>query len=392
MGTPHVLVVGGGITGTGIARDLALRGIEVTLLERGRLADGATGRMHGLLHSGARYADTDPESAAACLAENRVLREIAPHCIEETGGLVVEHPEDPAGYFTQKRCACEDCGIPVEVTETPRDAEPALAPEIGRALRVPDATVDPFGLTAANAAAAIERGATVQTRTAVQRLVTAGGRVTGLELAGGETVSADHVVNAAGAWAGRLAASVGVDVPLKLSKGAMAVVADRPTTAVVNRCRPRGEADIVVPRGRRCILGTTDRAVEGPDRFERDRAEVDGLVDGLSAVVPSLAGAEVCRPYWGVRPLYDPEGTDETTEVTRGFAVLDHDLGGVTTVLGGKLTTYRRVAEAAADRVAPAVGVERPCRTADRPLPGADGRDPLAELAEQFGERSLTGE
>ncbi|MFW6265589.1 MAG: FAD-dependent oxidoreductase, partial [Halanaeroarchaeum sp.] len=85
-----VVVVGGGATGTGIARDLAMRGADVILLEKDSLAEGTSGRMHGLLHSGSRYAVSDPESARQCIAENRILREIASHCVEETGGLFVQ--------------------------------------------------------------------------------------------------------------------------------------------------------------------------------------------------------------------------------------------------------------------------------------------------------------
>src|SRR5919109_4603916 len=83
----HVLIVGGGGTGGALAHDLALRGLRVTLLERGELTSGTTGRHHGLLHSGARYAVADAESAVECIQENRILRRIAPGSFEENGGL-----------------------------------------------------------------------------------------------------------------------------------------------------------------------------------------------------------------------------------------------------------------------------------------------------------------
>lgn len=84
-----VIIIGGGATGAGIARDCALRGLSVTLLERHDIATGATGRNHGLLHSGARYAVTDAESARECIAENQILRRIARHCVEPTNGLFI---------------------------------------------------------------------------------------------------------------------------------------------------------------------------------------------------------------------------------------------------------------------------------------------------------------
>ena len=106
------LVIGGGATGVGVARDLALRGVEVTLVDRGRLAAGTTGRSHGVLHSGARYAEADADDAAACLAENRILREIAPACIDETGGYFLQLDGDDPDYFERKRAACDASRAP----------------------------------------------------------------------------------------------------------------------------------------------------------------------------------------------------------------------------------------------------------------------------------------
>lgn len=92
--TTDVLVIGGGATGAGVLRDLALRGIRCALVEKGDLTHGTTGRYHGLLHSGARYVVKDPQSAEECARENEILRKIIPHCIEETGGLFVVIPAD----------------------------------------------------------------------------------------------------------------------------------------------------------------------------------------------------------------------------------------------------------------------------------------------------------
>ena len=89
-----VIIVGGGATGAGVARDCALRGIRALLIERDDIATGATGRNHGLLHSGARYAVNDRESAEECIKENMILRRIASHCVEDTGGLFITLPED----------------------------------------------------------------------------------------------------------------------------------------------------------------------------------------------------------------------------------------------------------------------------------------------------------
>lgn len=393
-----VVVVGGGATGTAIARDLAMRGADVVLFERGGLADGTSGRMHGLLHSGARYAIADPESARQCIAENRILRDAASHCVEETGGLFVQLPDDDEDYFDRKREACADAGIPVEVLSGPaaRREEPLLSTDVKRALRVPDAAIDPFRLVAATAASAESHGATIRTHTPVTDVLVEEGAVVGVEVDDSDeqkTVRAEHVVNAAGPWAGKLAAKAGVDVPMQPAKGAMAVTNVRHVDTVVNRCRPTTEGDILVPHESTAILGTTDRDVDDPDEFERKQAELTLLVDELSAMVPAIADARLLRAYWGVRPLFDPpERPGSSGDVSRDFTVLPHDepqgLDGLTTVVGGKLTTHRLMAERVSDRVAESLGIETTCRTAEEPLPGSDGSVDLEVVLERFDLRS----
>ena len=141
-----VIIIGGGATGAGIARDCALRGLKAALVERYDIATGATGRNHGLLHSGARYAVTDSESARECISENRILRRIARHCIEPTSGLLITLPEDDPAYQHTFITACQQAGIEAQPL-TPAEAlriEPAVNPALLGAVQVPDGTVDPF--------------------------------------------------------------------------------------------------------------------------------------------------------------------------------------------------------------------------------------------------------
>jgi len=404
----RVLVIGGGSTGTGIARDLSMRGLDVTLVERGNLTHGTTGRMHGLLHSGARYAVSDRESARECVAENRILRDIAGHCVEMTGGLFVALPDDDEAYFEEKLRGCRDCGIPAEVlsSEEAREREPYLSREVERAIGVPDGAVDPFRLCVANALAAEERGARIETHAEVTDLLVEDGAVAGAEIRHGdgpgkarsartpgerEAIRADHVVSATGAWAGRIGEMAGVEVAVRPSKGAMTVMNVRQVDTVINRCRPKGDADIVVPHETTAILGTTDVEVDDPDDYTEEGWEVDLLIDELAEVVPILADARTIRSFWGVRPLYEPPGTDteDPTDVTRDFTVLDHGerdgLAGFTSIVGGKFTTYRLMAERVSDLVCASLGVSASSRTAEVPLPGSEDPEALSVAMDDFG-------
>ena len=410
---PHIAVIGGGSTGTGIARDLSMRGLDVTLLEQGNLTHGTTGRMHGLLHSGGRYAVSDRASATECIEENRVLRDIASHCVEMTGGLFLKRPEDSEEYFQEKLEGCEACGIPAEVVSASeaRAMEPHLAKDIEKAISVPDGAVDPFRLVVANAASASEHGARIETHSTVEDLLVEDGEVVGVAVdhasgvgkrvhgteGGREEIRADYVVNATGAWAGRIGEMAGVDIEVRPSKGVMTIMNTRQVDTVINRCRPKGDADIVVPHETTCILGTTDEEVEDPEDYPEEGWEVDMMIDTLSELVPMLEEARTIRSFWGVRPLYEPPdvGSDDPTDITRDYFLLDHDerdgLGGMTSIVGGKFTTYRMMGEEISDHVCEQFGVDADCRTADVPLPGSEEFSVLHEYMDEFGLRSPIG-
>jgi len=409
----EVLVIGGGSTGCGVARDLATRGVDVTLVEQGNLTHGTTGRMHGLLHSGGRYAVSDQASARECIEENRVLRDIASHCVEMTGGLFVKRPEDTEEYFQEKLEGCRECGIPAEVltAKEAREVEPFLAGDIDKAIRVPDGAIDPFRLCVANAADAEAHGARIETHSPVTDVLVEDGEVVGVEVThesgagkrvhgvegGTEEIYADHVVNATGAWAGRIGDMAGVDVEVRPSKGVMTVMNVREVDTVINRCKPKGDADIVVPHETTCILGTTDEEVEDPEDYPEEAWEVDLMIEELSKLVPMLDGARTIRSYWGVRPLYEPPGTgtEDPTDITRDFFLLDHDerddLPGMTSIVGGKFTTYRLMAEQISDHVCDLLGVDAACTTADEPLPGSEDFSVLRDYMDEFGLRSPIG-
>lgn len=386
--SPTVLVVGGGATGTGIARDLSLRGVDVLLVERDGLSSGTSSRSHGLLHSGVRYAEDDPKGAEECITENRILRSIAGHCIRDTGGLFVQLSEDSPAYFEEKRAACKEIGIETEAlsgTEA-RARVPDLSADTERAMWVPDGVVYPSRLCAANAADAEAHGAVVSPHTPLEDVVVEEGRIAAATVggAGRDTVEPEYVINAAGAWAGTVASMAGVPVEMAPSRGVMISVAYDGLGPALNRCRDPDDGDIIVPHEDEVVLGTTSVPVSDPDDYKRADWEIETSIQECAAMLPPVADAPRVRTWWGVRPLYAPdEATSNRRGISRGFAALDHAADGVDnflSVVGGKLTTYRQMAEVVSDLVCDKLGVDAPCETATRTLPGVEDPDQLDEF------------
>jgi glycerol-3-phosphate dehydrogenase len=374
--------------------------VDVTLVERDGLAGGTSGRSHGLLHSGARYANDDAAGARECIEENRVLRDVAGACIRDTDGLFVQLAEDDPDHFDAKLAACRDLDVPATVLpeSEARERVSGLADDVARVMEVPDAVVYPSRLVAANAADARDHGATVLTDAPVEGVQVTDGRVSGVELGGsvGDVVEADYVVNAAGAWAGEVAELAGVDVEMRPTRGVMVSVAYDGLGPVLNRSRDADDGDIIVPHDDQVVLGTTSVEVDDPDEYPQEQWEVDTVVAECARMLPAVSDAEFLRTWWGVRPLYEPdEAARGGRGISRGFFRLDHAEDGVenlVSVVGGKLTTYRLMAEQTADLVADRLGVESPCVTADRTLPGADDPERLDAFVREFGGRAPTDE
>ncbi|MBW7984245.1 anaerobic glycerol-3-phosphate dehydrogenase subunit A [Enterobacillus tribolii] len=379
-----VIIIGGGATGAGIARDCARRGLRCILLERHDIATGATGRNHGLLHSGARYAVTDGESARECIEENRILKRIARHCIERSDGLFITLPEDDLAYQPGFIAACRAAGIDAEAIDPAqaRILEPSVNPALIGAVRVPDGTVDPFRLTAANMLDAREHGAQVLTYHEVTGLLRDGDRVRGVRVfdhhAGTHyEIHAGIVVNAAGIWGQRIAEYADLRVRMFPAKGALLILGHRINNMVINRCRKPADADILVPGDTISLIGTTSTHIDYDqiDNMLVTPEEVDILIREGEKLAPKLAQTRILRAYAGVRPLVASDDDPSGRNVSRGIVLLDHaardGLEGFITITGGKLMTYRLMAEWATDMVCAKLNVSTPCTTAEEPLPGS---------------------
>jgi glycerol-3-phosphate dehydrogenase len=399
-----VIIIGGGITGAGTQRDCAMRGLRTLLIERSDIATGATGRNHGLLHSGARYAVNDPESARECIEENMILRRIAAHCIDETDGLFITLPEDDLAYQKTFVEACQKAGIGAEVIDPAlaRRLEPSVNPDLIGAVRVPDGSVDPFRLCAANMLDAKIHGAQVRLHTEVIGFIREGDTIKGVKTRNRHTGETEEyyaavTVNAGGIWGHRIAELAGVNVGMFPAKGALLIFAHRVNNMVINRCRKPSNADILVPGDTVCVIGTTSTRIpfEECDHVAVTPDEVTLLITEGAKLSPALSSTRILRAYAGVRPLVSADDDPTGRNISRGIVCLDHEtrdgLKGFITITGGKLMTYRLMAEIATNAVCSKLGIEKACETATTPLPGSEERS-YEDVAQKIWERPSTAQ
>ncbi len=377
MTKPHAIIIGAGFTGVATAHDLALRGFDVTVVERGDICNGTSGRTHGLLHSGGRYAVKDRESAIECIDENTLLRKLVPNVIEPNGGLFVGTNDSDLAYAEQFIESCEACHIQIEQI-TPKKAlemEPNLNPDLIVAFTIPDGTFDPLRLALAFAATAKANGAHFRIYTDVTGMILDGqGNVIGVKLldrASNKTseLRGDIVINAGGAWAGEISELAGASVPIKPTPGVMVAYDQRLTNRVINRLNKPGDGDIILPQRRMVVVGTTSFEVTDVDYVPVVEDQVNLMLQRGSELIPGIAKTNPRGIYMATRPLI---GSGLGRSVARTFKCYDHkelhNIEGLVTITGGKATTLRAMAETTADTVCEKLGIQAPCTTKEIPL------------------------
>lgn len=377
MAIPHIIVIGGGSTGAATAHDLALRGLRVTLIERGEVASGTTGRNHCLLHSGGRYCVTDQESAIECIDENMILRNIMPDLLELNDGLFVALTEDDLAFKERFLEGCAACHIPARdiPIEHALAMEPFLNPKVLAAVQVPDGVFEPFRFCLAFLATARQHGADIRRYTEVTDILNSGRSITGVKVIDHrtrktETLGADLVINAAGPWAAEIALKAGVTVPEVPTAGVMVTLDSRLNNMVLNRLNKPSDGDIIVPQRATSTIGTTSWKVEDPDLITIPPEHVARMIEQGEQLAPIVRKIPMRAKMAVARPLIAKSDADART-MSRTFECFDHASDGVDgflTIAGGKTTTARAMAERVADIACKKLGITAECRTRDVPL------------------------
>jgi glycerol-3-phosphate dehydrogenase len=414
--TFDVLVIGGGVTGAGVARDAAMRGLRVALVEARDFASGTSSRSSKMIHGGLRYLPQgDIALVREAASERKIVQAIAPHLAREAPFVI---PGKNAATITKIRTGLWTFeklgGVPksrkheVWSLAELKAKEPAIAADdLAGAVVYPEYLTDDARLTLANVRSAAAHGAVVANYAGVETLVLDNGRAVGAQVrdtlpGGGEhsiRVSAKVIVNAAGPWVDAIRALEAGDAAprLKLTKGVHVVVprARLPINRTVILPAADRRSVFAVPRGEMTYLGTTDTFHPQVETWPAITAEDADYLLAAAAQrfsTPALGPADITSAWSGVRPLVAEEGKSPS-EISRRDELWTGP-GGVLSIAGGKLTAYRRMAERVVDSIEEALG-RKPgkSRTADEPLVGGDLDPPklTAGLAAKGADASVAG-
>ncbi|WP_128906035.1 glycerol-3-phosphate dehydrogenase [Halorubrum amylolyticum] len=411
-----VAVVGGGIAGAGVARDAAMRGLNVVLVEANDFGSGTTAYSTRLVHGGLRYLEQyDFGLVFESLQERETLAEIAPHLVDPLRFLIPQY--DESRLYRLKLRLGMTLYDALSYGKTVPNHE-RLSPS---RLREAESTLPEEGLQGGFAyydrqAEFVERlcletvmdadanGADVVNHTAATSIRTNGDSVSGLTIEDdltGEMIEIEStaVVNAAGPWAEEVVAGLPDATLVRPAKGIHLVV-PRLTENAVTLPTTDGRVVFVVPWNGKSLVGTTDTDYDGDPREARATAsDVAYLLEEVGRFFPDLDESDVLYAYAGVRPLYDAGGASDSAAVSRDHEVVEHGrpYAGLLSLVGAKITPYRAAAEDATDAVAEYLGVETPCWTDATPLPGGRGKPTLGDdlptatvdhLASLYGSRA----
>ncbi|MGD0766407.1 MAG: glycerol-3-phosphate dehydrogenase/oxidase [Dehalococcoidia bacterium] len=412
--TFDLVIVGGGITGAAIARDAAMRGLSVALLEKGDFASGTSSKSSKMVHGGLRYLKgRHIRLVRESLRERGVLLKIAPHLVRADGFYLPVYEGDRDGRLMLKLglTAYDVLAGFGDIThhrmlskEQLLEAEPLLRPEgLRGGFRYSDALVDDARLTLTTVRSAVKKGAVTLNYMEATALQRDDGRVTGVTFADRMTgqsgaVAARVVVNATGPWVDRVRELGGAPPILRPSKGIHLVLPASRLNLSKTIVIPRNDRILLaVPTGDCTYVGTTDSDYPGdPGAVTVDADDAAYVLDAANALFPSpqLLASDVIAGWAGVRPLVAKEGTPTTSDVSRDFEI-DSGPEGLVSIAGGKLTTCRAMAEKLVDSVIARDGQRfgwktKPCRTEETPLAGGimDGFESYSRSARTVLEES----
>lgn len=394
-----VIIIGGGINGTGVARDCALRGLKTLLIEKKDLCGGTSGSSSGMIHGGLRYLLYDVKTTKISSKDSGYIQKIAPFLLFRIPFLFLIHEKDGPNvelletffeiYDRYSKLKNAKLHTRLNQEEVHR-LESGLASDITGAITFDEWGVDPYRLCLLNAKDAVRAGGEVLLHTEVVDLLFSPDgkkRVIGVRVRAPNREYKDYfgkvVLNISGPWISKICKMAGIDLKLRPGKG-IHIVFDRRISNIALMTQTIDRRNVFLLPYENCsIIGTTDDDFYGdPDHLEVTRDEVEYLFQAIERIFPDIRKYRVIATYAGIRPTLYEWGKLED-ELSREHKIFDHSQEGVEgflTMAGGKLASYRLMSEELTDVVCKKLNLMKKCETHLKPLPGGEDLIPADEL------------
>jgi len=357
----EAVVIGGGATGTCIARDLSRRGFLTALVEKGRISGGTTNASHHNLVGGLRYVVKDPEVAAECAAENLVIERIAPSLVGNKKNYFVGFESEYTRKATEQ---AERLGVhyrSIEPSEALKEI-PDLNPDIDVAYETSDRNLDVKSFCWGNCRMTMKYGGSIFENTTMRSIEKEGSSYT-IYIDDDRTIRAPCVINATGPWVNSVANFVSVKLPLVYNMGTI-IVQKTLSPRGLQFFHPPSNADAYIVHGEHAWIGTTSTTISSPDDLRPEPDAADAIIEKFSAVMPRVRELPVISSFSGIRPLFAKEAETDARDISRDFKIIEEPQGFYH-IVGGKLTTSRLMAEKICDLIAKEFGSKASCRTMD---------------------------
>jgi len=371
-----IVILGAGIAGLSIARDLALRGFKITLIEKNTIGNGTTNKCAGMLHSGARYAIKDKDVAKLCFQENRILRSIASFAVGKNDALFITLPNDNKEYQKEFEESCKEINIPVKFLSQKKslELEPFLNADISGSYLTPDRVVDTYILVNSYVLALNQLNVNTIDNTEILKVTpTLSGWNLLLQKSNNEEeIYADYVINATGNSLADTARLFNFDIDLVYIHGTMAIVDKKVSDRIISRCAPSATGDVIVPLVGLSLIGSTWHELSHNVPITMNEKDKLDILNTGNKILDISKNWSISDSFTGIRTHIKTNTDSGDFNVKRDYAIVEPNTTGIhnfISVLPGKLTIARFVAEKVGDIVSKDLDSYTPSITSTTPLP-----------------------
>lgn len=360
----EIVVIGGGATGSCIARDISRRGFKTVLIEKGKISEGTTNSSHHNLVGGLRYVMKDPEVAMECANENLIIEKIAPSMVGSIRNYFVGFDTEYTNAAIKKANELNVYSREVDPSVAKKEI-PDLNPEIDVVFETNDRNLDVKRFCWANCLKAMDYDGKILEETHIQQ-ISKEGDFYNVVISDGTSIETPCIVNATGPWVNSIAKFVNVTIPLVYNMGTIIVQKTLSPRGLQHFHKP-SNADAYIVHGDFAWIGTTSTTIEAPERCRPESGAEDFIKENFSVIIPKVIKLDVLGSFSGIRPLYMNMKTEDARDISRDFKIIESPVGFYH-IIGGKLTTSRLMAEKICDLIAKEYGSRARCRTMDERL------------------------